>query len=226
MRRDLRSTLSVEPSIKKIDMETTTTQSETSAGADNANSTASPEPSTHAADFAAPEKCTQNGCSNVGIHHVGIHVKDPLLSAQFYRDILGMQLVGGSPADTPGLGASAFLTSRPGEESHEIALFSQPQFRHVAFKVASLAELKRLYRLVLERELPIKLTANHGVSLAFYFDDPDGNMIEVYWPTGKHVKQPCLKPLDLGQSDEAILASIATETVLPTDLHSVVVGIK
>ena len=218
MRRDRRSTPSVEPSIKKIDMETTTTQSETSAGADNANSTASPEPSTHAADFAAPEKCTQNGCSNVGIHHVGIHVKDPLLSAQFYRDVLGMQLVGGSPADTPGLGASAFLTSRPGEESHEIALFSQPQFRHVAFKVASLAELKRLYRLVLERELPIKLTSDHGVSLAFYFDDPDGNMIEVYWPTGRHVKQPFLKPLDLNRSDEAILASIATQAVLPLEI--------
>ena len=166
----------------------------------------------------APEKCTQNGCSNVGIHHVGIYVKDPLLSAQFYRDILGMQLVGGTPADTPGLGASAFLTSRPGEESHEIALFSQPQFRHVAFKVASLAELKRLYRLVLERELPIKLTADHGASLAFYFDDPDGNMIEVYWPTGRHVKQPCLKPLDLNQSDEAILAAITTETVLPLEI--------
>src|SRR5258708_18504337 len=136
-------------------METTTTQSETSAGADNANSTASPEPSTHAADFAAPETCTQNGCSNVGIHHVGIHVKHPLLSAQFYRDIVGMQLVVGSPAATPGLGASAFLTSRPGEESHEIALFSQPQFRHVAFKVASLAEFKRLYRLGVGRGFPI-----------------------------------------------------------------------
>jgi len=70
----------------------------------------------------------------------------------------------------------------------------------------------------LERELPIKLTSDHGVSLAFYFDDPDGNMIEVYWPTGKHVNQPCLKPLDLSQSDEAILASIATETVLPTEI--------
>ena len=56
MRRDLRSTPSVEPLIKKIDMETTTTQSETSAGADNANSTANPEPSTHAADFAATDK--------------------------------------------------------------------------------------------------------------------------------------------------------------------------
>jgi hypothetical protein len=35
-----------------------------------------------------------------------------------------------------------------------------------------------------------------------------------------------LKPLDLGQSDEAILASIATETVLPTDPRSMVVQIK
>ena len=108
--------------------------------------------------------------------------------------------------------------SRPGEDLTRSLCFSQPQFRHVAFKVASLAELKRLYRLVLERELPIKLTADHGASLAFYFDDPDGNMIEVYWPTGKHVKQPCLKPLDLSQSDEAILASIVTETELPTEI--------
>src|SRR5260221_9384639 len=111
-----------------------------------------------------------------------------------------MHLVGRTPADTPGLGASAFLTSRPGEESHEIALFSQPQFRHVAFKVASLAALKRLYRLVLGRELPVKLTSDHGVSLCLYFDDPHGNMIEVYRPTGRHVKQPFLKPLYLHQS--------------------------
>jgi catechol-2,3-dioxygenase len=138
---------------------------------------------------------SKNGCSNVGIHHVGLCVKDPLVSAQFYRDILAMQTVGGTPDGTPGIGASAFLSSRPGEESHEIALFSQPQFRHVGFKVASLAELKRLYQLVLERELPIKLTADHGASLAFYFDDPDGNMIEVSWPAGIKVKQPCLKPL-------------------------------
>jgi catechol-2,3-dioxygenase len=161
---------------------------------------------------------SKNGCSNVGIHHVGLYAKDPLGSAQFYRDILGMQIVGGTPDGTLGLGASAFLSSRPGEESHEIALFARPQFRHVAFKVASLSKLKRLYRLVLQRKLPIKLTADHGASLAFYFDDPDGNMIEVYWPTGKQVKQPCLKPLDLSQSDEAILASIATETVLPTEI--------
>src|ERR1700756_3276215 len=56
---------------------------------------------------------SRNGCSNVGVRHVGLYAKDPLVSAQFYRDILGMQTVGG----TPGIGASAFLSSRPGEES-------------------------------------------------------------------------------------------------------------
>jgi catechol 2,3-dioxygenase-like lactoylglutathione lyase family enzyme len=69
---------------------------------------------------------SKNGGSNVGIHHVGLYVKDPLVSAQFYRDILGMQTVSGTPVGTPGIGATAFLSSRPGEESHEIALFSQP----------------------------------------------------------------------------------------------------
>jgi len=52
-----------------------------------------------------------------------------------------MQIVGGSSADAP-IGASAFLSSRPEEESHEIALFTNPEIRHVAFKVASLAELR------------------------------------------------------------------------------------
>gem|GEM_PF-6555235 len=31
----------------------------------------------------------------------------------------------------------------------------------------------------------------HHESFAFYFDDPDGNMIEVYWPTGDPEMWPC-----------------------------------
>ena len=168
--------------------------------------------------FANMSQRQKNRCSNVGIHHVGLHVKDPARSAEFYRDIFGMQVVGGTPSDTPGIGASAFLSSRPGEENHEIALFSKPQFQHIAFKVASLAALKSLYRHVQQYKLPIKLTADHGVSFAFYFDDPDGNMIEVYWPTGHPCHQPCLKPLDLTASDEALLASITSESVIPNEI--------
>jgi mannose-6-phosphate isomerase-like protein (cupin superfamily) len=84
-------------------------------------------------------------------------------------------------------------------------------------KVSSLAELRSVHARVLERNIPIKFAADHGVSLAFYFDDPDGNMIEVYWPTrdvsGKHSQaeplQPHMEPLDLSQPEEVLLEKVA-----------------
>jgi catechol-2,3-dioxygenase len=55
--------------------------------------------------------------------------------------------------------------------------------------------------------------ANHKVSFAFYFNDPDGHMIEVYWPTGNlNWRQPHMEPLDLSLPDEALLELI---TVAP-----------
>jgi catechol-2,3-dioxygenase len=141
---------------------------------------------------------------------VGLHAKDPAATAEFYRNILGMHIVGGSGSDHP-LGASAFLSSRPDEESHEIALFTNPMFAHVAFKVSSLTELRAFHARVVERQIPIKLAFNHGVSFAFYFEDPDGHMIEVYWPTGELdlYRQPHAEPLDLTQPDEVLLGQLA-----------------
>jgi quercetin dioxygenase-like cupin family protein/catechol-2,3-dioxygenase len=148
------------------------------------------------------------GCRNTGIHHVGLRAKNPAVSAEFYRDILGMEIVGESAPDHP-IGATAFLSSRPDQESHEIALFANPAFAHIAFKVSSLAELRSLHARVVERNIPIKFAANHHASFAFYFDDPDGNMIEVYWPTGDLSRmQPQMKPLDLSQPDDALLEKI------------------
>jgi catechol-2,3-dioxygenase len=145
------------------------------------------------------------GRQNTGIGHVGLGATNPASSAEFYRDVLGMEIVGGSTPDHP-LGATAFLSSRPDEESHEIALFPDPAFAHVAFKVSSLAELRSFHARVVEKNIPIKFAFNHGVSFAFYFDDPDGNMIEVYWPTGDlSRRQPHAEPLDLSQPDEVLL---------------------
>jgi len=149
-------------------------------------------------------------CRNTGIHHVGLHAKDPAASAEFYRDILGMQIVGGSGPDHL-LGASAFLSSRPDQESHEIALFANPVYAHVAFKVSSLSELRSFHARVQEKQVPIRFAFNHGVSFAFYFEDPDGHMIEIYWPTGalECYRQPYMEPLDLTQSDEVLLQRVA-----------------
>ena len=157
---------------------------------------------------AAPRKDYKRACRNSGIHHVGLHAADPAASAEFYRELLGMEIVGGSGANHP-LGASAFLSSRPDEESHEIALFANPAFAHTAFKVSSLAELRSYYARVVGRNIPIKFAANHHASLAFYFDDPDGNMIEIYWPTGDMSRsQPQMEPIDLSQSDEGLIEKI------------------
>ena len=147
---------------------------------------------------------------NTGIRHVGLHAANPVALAEFYRDVLGMQIVGGSAPDHP-LGASAFLSSRPDEEAHEIALFANPEFAHIAFKVSSFAEFRSFHARVVEKNIPIKFVFNHGVSFAFYFDDPDGHMIEVYWPTGvlDSYPQPYVEALDLTLSDEVLLEHLA-----------------
>ena len=149
-------------------------------------------------------------CRNTGIHHVGLHATNPAASAEFYKDILGMEIVGESGPDHP-VGSSVFLSSRPKEESHEIALFANPAFAHVAFKVSSLAELRSFHARVVARSIPIKFAFNHSASFAFYFEDPDGNLIEVYWPTGDlRLKQPQVLPLDLSMSDDELLQQLAS----------------
>lgn len=150
------------------------------------------------------------GCRNTGIHRAGLYAKDPAVSAEFYRDLLGMQIIGGSTPDHP-IGVTAFLSSRPDEEHHEIALFANPELGHIAFKVSSLDELRTMYKRVVEKGIPVRFTADHGWSFAIYFGDPDGNMIGAYWPTGDPSRrQPnIMQPLDLSQPDEVLLRDIA-----------------
>ena len=142
-----------------------------------------------------------------GIYHIGIQADDPAELAGFYRDVLDMRIIGGSEAGDD-FGASAFLSSRPEAESHHLAIFRRREFAHMAFKVDTLAELRDYYRRVGERGLPIKMAFNHGISLAFYFDDPAGNLIEVYWPTGRACHQPHGDPLDLALSEEELLRDV------------------
>ena len=143
----------------------------------------------------------------IGLRHVGMYAKSPASLAEFYRDVMDMQIVGGSDASHP-LGPSAFLSSRPGEESHEIAIFSNPAFAHRAFKVGSLAALKRFYDKIVERGISIKFQFSHGVSIAFYFQDPEGNLIEVYWPTGLEHRQPNAEEIDLTKPEEELLEKL------------------
>ena len=70
----------------------------------------------------------------------------------------------------PRLAKISFLSSRPDEESHKIALFANPAFAHIAFQVSSLSELRAKYERVLEKDISIRFTAGHGCSLLYLFD--------------------------------------------------------
>jgi catechol-2,3-dioxygenase len=139
----------------------------------------------------------------IGVHHVGLSARDPAALAAFYHDVLGLQVVGGSSADASAFGATAFLRSQS-EEHHDLALVANPAFQHTAFKVGSLAHLRAVYQRVLSQGVPVKMAFNHGVSIAFYFEDPEGHLIEVYWPTGVAWPQPYGDPIDLTLSEESI----------------------
>ena len=137
----------------------------------------------------------------IGVRHVGLSARDPAALAEFYRDVLGLQIV---PVDTSALGATAFLSSRPAEVPVDLALFANPAYQHTAFEVRSLEDLRALHQRILDRGVPVKMALNHGMSLSFYFDDPEGHLIEVYWPTGVACR-PCHgDPINLTLPEETL----------------------
>ena len=141
----------------------------------------------------------------IGLRHVGWGVKDPVALAAFYREVMGMTVVAQTPADSP-MGVTVFLSRHPEEEEHpDLVFFSNPMYAHTAFRVASLAELLTFYRQMKERGVPIKRAYNHGLALSFYFDDPEGHMIEIYWLTHVRVPQDFqVQPLDLDLPEEEL----------------------
>lgn len=115
--------------------------------------------------------------------HVGICGPNPAELAAFYREMFGMELTDTIALTAPPVGA-VFASSRPAEEHHEIAIFDDAKFRHVAFKVERAADLAAYYQVVKAKGLPIVFLADHAVSVAMMFVDPAGNLVEVYLPTG------------------------------------------
>jgi catechol-2,3-dioxygenase len=140
----------------------------------------------------------------IGVRHVGLGARDPAALAAFYHDVLGLKAVGGSAAGASAFGAIAFLSSHPDGEPHDLALFADPAFQHTAFKVRSLADLRAVHQRVLGRDVAVKMAFSHGASFAFYFEDPEGHLLEVYWPTGIACRQPHGEPIDLTLSEGAL----------------------
>ena len=144
--------------------------------------------------------------AKVRLGHVGVVVKNPKHSVEFYRDLLGLEVTMEGSFST--LGDFAFLSERPGEKFVTLALATNPPAAHVAMEVESLGALKAVHADALARGVPIVMALNHVVTVSLYVLDPDGNAVEVYWLTGRKVDQPYGVPLDLQKSESELLELI------------------
>jgi catechol-2,3-dioxygenase len=141
--------------------------------------------------------------AKVRLGHVGVVVKNPKRSAEFYRDLLGMEVT--MEGSLSGLGDFAFLSDRPQVELQTLALATSPRAAHFAVAVPTLGELKAIYADAQARGVRIVMALNHRVTLSIYLLDPDDNAVEVYWPTGQKVDRPYGVPVDMGKPESELL---------------------
>ena len=122
-----------------------------------------------------------------GIGHVNLRVADQEASKRFYRDVLGFRIAEEDP-DHGGV----FMTL--GENFHTLDIGQHPSpneaprpqrgqigLAHIAFQVGSYAALRDAYAHLVENGVPILRAANHVNQRSFYFADPDGNVLEIYF---------------------------------------------
>ena len=139
---------------------------------------------------SAPEQSSRSELHPaVRIRHVHLRVADLDRATDFYRDVLGFDvIVYGRDFGLPG---AAFLSA--GGYHHHIGLNTwQSQggtpppeghtgLYHFAILYPDRRELARAVERLLEHGYPIGGARDHGVSVAVYLSDPDGNGIELYY---------------------------------------------
>ena len=120
----------------------------------------------------------------LSVGHVHLRVSDLDRSVAFYRDVMGFEV-------QARMRGAAFLGA--GGYHHHLGLNvwdsrgagpaprGHPGLYHVAFLYPTRDDLRDAARRVRDAGVDFYGHADHGVSLALYFDDPDGNGIEIYW---------------------------------------------
>lgn len=119
------------------------------------------------------------------IGHVHLKVADLDRSLQFYRGLLGFELI------TMYGNQAAFISA--GGYHHHIGLNTwhskgaQPATRnsvglyHTAILYPTRKDLAIMFDRLRKNNYPLTGASDHGVSEALYLDDPDGNGVELYW---------------------------------------------
>ena len=124
------------------------------------------------------------------LNHIVLYVRDAQRALQFYRDVLGFEIV-------ESMGDQAvFLRANGSDNHHDLGLFGVgPQAQalpagpriglyHAAWEVAAIEDLAQAREALLQAGA-LRGESDHGNSLSLYAEDPDGNELEVFWMVPK-----------------------------------------
>jgi catechol-2,3-dioxygenase len=141
-----------------------------------------------------------------GLGHAGLWVNDLVLMRDFYRDILGLTVTD----EDLDIGM-VFFSAQPAVEHHELVLArGRPEgnpttLNQLSWRLEDLATLQSFHQRFIEERVRIKQVVTHGIALGIYFLDPEDNVNEVYWVTGRTTPQPFRRDIDLAQTPGAVL---------------------
>ncbi|MBV9828773.1 MAG: VOC family protein [Alphaproteobacteria bacterium] len=149
-----------------------------------------------------------------GIGHVLLRVADEEASKRFYQDVLGFAVAEQDP-DHGGV----FMTLGNGFHTLDIMQPAIPReaaqplpgqlgLVHIAFKVATYAALRDAYAHLVEKDVAIQRAVDHVCQRSFYFTDPDGNGLEIYYEMPNAL---ALFPNGRGDDDERLPLSARGE---------------
>ena len=143
--------------------------------------------------------------------HMAIFVHDLDRMVDFYTRVMGLTISDRGSATTAPVDM-VFLSNDPGEHHQFVLATGRPDYasfsipQQISFQVNDLDELRTLHDRVKGDGMEITRTTTHGNAWSVYFNDPEGNRIEIYVHTPWHIPQPHTHPLDISLSNEEIMA--------------------
>lgn len=144
--------------------------------------------------------------------HMGFYVRDLERMARFYKEVMCF-----FETDRGDLGpVQLVFLSRDPSEHHQIVLATgRPAdlafsvINQISLRVPDLATLREVRRrAAADPGVTELLCATHGNAVSIYFRDPEGNRLEVFMDMPWYCEQPLREPIDLDQSDEAVMAVV------------------
>ena len=149
------------------------------------------------------------------LSHTTLAVRDLATMLDFYEGVLGFHVTN---RDEVNGSQMAFVSQDPNEHHQIVMIEDMPTSEsgcvladHLAFRTTDLTALRAVGRRLEEAAVEGVIPISHGNAWSLYFNDPEGNGLEVFVDSPFHVAQPHATGLNLDQSDADVEATTRAE---------------